>query len=363
LWWAAAGAFALGVSARAQAQGAPVRDRPDSAAEDAAAGSVVASRPDAEKPSRHLRVRFAWTAPPPPGCPDRPELVRRVETALQRSIFVRTRPDLVLRVELVPAPPGHRARLALAAPDGTIAGERALSVRGPCEELTEPLVLALTLMLDVPRAEALARIESARPAQPDSPDAPEPPRSSPEAPPSPSTEPAPVRYELDAGVVATLGWLPSPPVGFRLAGLVILAGAFSLEVEGAYWARSTATQGALAADVRAFHFGAAGCAGGDALPRLRLASCLGARVGHLEASGRGFSTDRSAGTVTVDGVLRLSAAALLAGPLGIRLTLGAGVPMVRPRLRFERDGAEETLYEPAPVYGVAELALFLRFSS
>lgn len=139
-------------------------------------------------------------------CPDREALVRLVTTQLGADPFVaRERARRQLKVSLRPSVQGLEAWLELSTIAGAPLGQRTLTSTGTdCRELTDALVLAISVALD-PAAAALVKPAPTAPARP-------PPPAPPADPPTvlvaPTTEPA-RRWLLALGALVSWGEAPS----------------------------------------------------------------------------------------------------------------------------------------------------------
>lgn len=145
-------------------------------------------------------------------CPDRDTLIRLVTTQLGADPFVsRERARRQLRVTLRPSTRGLEAQLELSTLTGAALGQRTLSSTGTdCRELTDALVLAISVALD-PAAAAIVK-PAAPPVV-----TPAPPASPPTVLVAPTIEPA-RRWLLALGGLVSWGEAPSV-----LPGLVVEA--------------------------------------------------------------------------------------------------------------------------------------------
>lgn len=287
------------------------------------------SRASANETDDHARLSLR--VEDPRGCLDADTIAREVTDLLGRDTFVPAQPDLDVHVELR-ADAAWTVHVAMTLPDGPLLGERLVELPATdCASALDATALVVAVLADIPRRQIEAR-----------------------------------RREHARSLAATLavaggaswGWVPGGP-----NALVELRGglrfdAFSLELlamlvpEGS----ADATQGQVHGWVGLL--GLAACGSPLELDALRVGACAEAGGGWLSAWSSGLDETRSAlrpqGFVGVG----LRGELTVAGPVSLRLDLGARAPLSRDRLVVSPEaGTPEVVFEPPTVAPHASLGL------
>ena len=182
------------------------------------------------------RVALEWQDSTQPACLTRRQLTSAVDSLLSRKAFGDTPADVVVHGSMTQDEQGVRtARLELRRPDGTVLGVRNLRAADQgCRSLREGVPIALSLMIDTRRIEALLQLpkeqEPPRPAQrsEEQERKPRPPA------PSPPLEDTPSKWhsEMEAGVSWTRGHIPGTSTAGWFAVALAHASGSALRVQG-----------------------------------------------------------------------------------------------------------------------------------
>ncbi len=299
------------------------------------------------------------------GCIAASALAAAVEERLGRKVFVSTADaDLNIEGSVGPrAEGGFSATLRVTDREGAVLGRRDVSVDGPCSDLDAKLGLVISVMID-PNASLTPPTPDPEPAvkpPPVVPDPPEPKIIEKEkivvvpAPTSP-----PVRWEVGASLLTGLGLQPGVGIGFAPSFVVEFDETFALVVEGGVTAPTEASAGAdddPTASVMVVHGGVGICPLTLHPWRLSLLACAGWFAGATLSEGDGLTVARSGVAVVTGPWLETRATWMIVEPLGLTSSLGLFVPITRAEV-FYRAGPEEvTLFETAPIGGMADLGL------
>jgi len=297
-----------------------------------------------------------------------------VEAQLGREVFARdgapARTTVGVRIEHGPAGVGYRAVVAIQSNEPTPSAEplesaRELQSYTDCRALDEQLALVVALLVDDELKQPVA-VEPPPPApepEPEPPAPEEPVQSLEPVSSAPNWEAtygdAPWRFEGDASAATGVGMVPNVGFGAELAFVAAppAVPAIRLRVLGL---TSAPVEPAANASVSFFY-----TAGGGALcptllgtgARARLRSCLGADLALIRAESRGLEDSRVALRVFAEfGFALRGTLALGSGWLGA-LGLGASIPTKLDRFVYQQDGAEEELFQVAPLQLVATLGI------
>lgn len=206
------------------------------------------------------------------------------------------------------------------------------SVEPSCRALDEALLLVLSVIIDPSLA-----LEPAPPA--------------PEARPAAARPEAATTGYVAAGGGASAGLVPGLGLGVAASAGVRPWGGPVFELEAAHWFGRRVEHNDGAAAVSATHAGLNACALPFARGRWQLGGCAGAQAGVVRVGASGFGGENLAPTRPLANVAaRAEARFAVSGPLFVRLTAGAALPLVRDRYFFDdRTGRETSLFRLAPL--------------
>ena len=301
------------------------------------AGALTLASAVGAVPARaRAQARLDWQVPAGTDCIDGARVATAVSAMLGRDVFTSTATAeraVQGRFERTPDG-GWIAVVTLLRRDGEVIGTRRVATADPaCSALDEPLGLVIALLVDAP-AERTVRV-----------------------PPRPATPPSPAaRFAVLLEGRGSSGLVG--PVGAGAELTVSLEWPVRLAVElsaGATYGEPSITEGT--AELLAIEATLGAC-GVPLRGPFRLRLCAGGRGGALRATARGFDTTspetRPLATVSIWG--RFTAE--LGGGLGLTLTAGAGVPLVRDRFLYaDPAGTTHELYHPSPVHALLGLGL------
>lgn len=325
-----------------------------------AAGAAWSAEPASTEPVREpgaaeKTVALAWEGPSGIHDCTTPEAVQSaVEADVGHPVFRGAPAEVTLRVRVEPTlPSGFHAVLRLEDGAGRTWGQRELRTDAKtCAALTEPLVLAVTLMVD-------ASLLAPPPAASDA--APEPPSSRPEAPPrleirnpTPAPEPAeppePWTSSFDAQFLASAGLLPGLAFGGEVGAEAIPPGWPALRARAALFPgreRSVEPEGVVR--FRVGYAGLAVCPELSRGARHAVGLCLGGDVGFAHARSDGLSAATETTRVFLQGALTLRAAIVVSKPWFLRATASLLPPARTDRFVVEQaDGTDELVFQRAP---------------
>lgn len=310
-----------------------------------------------ERASIEDSLDVAWSAPAE--CPSSTELRRRVALRVPVGMSVRARGRVDKR--------GGRYRLSLEISTASSRGERVLDA-ATCDELVESAAVVIGMSVAPPASSAGEEVAAAPAAASTTPSdeaaaapvvAPAPTPSpaasaSPDRPgaaPSSATGPSPSRILVRAEVAGDAGLLPSAAVGGGLAVGVVLVRALTIEATADLFASQDGTvdtagaaSGTRGASFGLFTAGARACL---ALTHgIEVAPCLGVEVARIGASGFGAAKVSDADSVTWGPEALVAARIPVAGPVSVRIGLGAFVPISRQSFVINAAG---TVHQPGAV--------------
>ena len=184
------------------------------------------------------------------------------------------------------------------------------------------------------------------------------PVDSPVAPPPPSTT---IGGVIAAGGALSSGLLGDPAFGVRFAGAIDLGGAdVALELAVIGWPTTTTSSSVGSVDLDATT-GSVGACGRALRDRwVWIEACGGVLAGVTHAVGRNVGEALAANDPAVALEATVRATVWAVGPLGIRLTLGLDVPLVRTRWEVSQSGVRVPIATTAPVAAALALELVLR---
>lgn len=304
-------------------------------------------------------------------CIEAGELERAVEDRLQRKVFVERDHDVVLRGRASRSSNGAwTVALSLTGAHGQAMGTRTLETKADdCSSLDDSLALVLAVMLDIPKAEVPA--PEPPPAEPTSQAGTRPvrqrpaPRSTPLSVPD-DTPPRrePWQTEISASAVGAVGLLPKTSIGLSLRVLVSPPRFWTLGIEAlALESVDAKVRGTNAgANFSPKSLGVWVCPLSFDLDVVQTRACLVEHIGRLRVEGFGFDENETSTRTYVNAGLRLDNFAELVGPLGVTLTLGLDVPIVRETFRYgDPAGENPDLFRMEPALGFAQIGLAARF--
>jgi hypothetical protein len=294
-------------------------------------------------------VDVTWTAPDE--CPSGLELRRRVAARVPADAAVRARGRVDKRA--------GRYRLTLEIATASSRGERALDA-STCEALASSA--AVVIAISVAPA-------SAREAEASAAEAPE----AASAPPASSAETAPVaataassaaaperttpidapranessRFLVRAQLAGDAGLLPSAAVGGGLAFGAIVVRDVSVEASANLFVSQDGTIAGTPARGASFGLLSAAVRACWALTHgIEVAPCLGIEIARISASGFGAAQVSDATAVTWGPEALLAGRIPIAGPLSLRVGVGAFAPMSRQSFVINAGG---TVHRPGPI--------------
>lgn len=286
------------------------------------------------------RLALEWDAPA--GCVTAEQLARAVEQIRAEPTFAEDG-RASIRGRVVAEGSAHVASLALVV-DGAIVGTREVRQAGACAALLGPLSVVVALLVDV-RREHVPLVLPEPPAPPPAPEA-------------PATETPPTAaFTLHAAIegVLLVGLLPNASIGPALrAGLTprggpaLRLGLVSLpELADTAVGSFFATWGSL-----------------EVCPtlldgELALRVCAAVDLGVLRGVGRNAARVRESFVPIVAPGASVEFVARLSGPIGLRVSLGAAVPVVSPYFFYEAPSGVAVVHQPWPVWLRASIGLSL----
>ena len=291
----------------------------------------ASAQPAADAPS----IDIAWSAPDE--CPPSAELARRVTTRLPPDAAVRARGRVDKRA--------GRYHLTLEITTASSRGERALDA-ATCEALASSAAVVIAISAAPTTPDPAPSSSSPPPPPPPPLPPPLPPSDRPSEIASPADSAAP-RLLARAHIAGDAGLLPRAAVGGGLAIGFLALRSLSVEAGANLWAPQDGTvPGAptLGASFALFSADARACL---ALTRgIELAPCLGIEVARISASGFGAAKLADASALTWGPEALLTGRLAIAGPVSVRIGLGAFVPISRQSFVINAAG---TVHRPGAV--------------
>ena len=275
-------------------------------------------------------------------CIDAPALTAAVEARLRNRVFGETDAAVIIEAHVQTMTPGWHVAIAVRRDDGTLIGKRELDERSPnCRVLDEALVLMIALIVD-PDAAMRTTASSAPP-----------PIAAP-----PIAQPSrPWLFEASAAI-ATAGFLlPGASVGAAARVTIDPPGLPAIEIRGTWWLEDELRDRNQGSSLNLVTGGVA-----VRVPVTGLVSVSGGiELGRM--AGEGFGFDRSDHASAMVAYLKLepTLSVKLNAWLAFSATLGAWVPLVRPRFVFDEAGQTMLLYQPAPIAFVGQAGLAVPF--
>jgi hypothetical protein len=331
---------------------------------------IGASTAHAAEPERSF-ARLELTAPSDArSCIQKPELEQAVERRLRRKVF-REPAELLVEVRLARATNGWTAELVLLDAERRELGRRALdTAAADCSALDASIALIVALLVDAPPAPPpppppveTVPVESAPQQRPVLPPVPRPPPPTRIELPKDTFAPRePWRFVPMLSFSAAYDRLPGfaygPRLGiaflpprfpeFRLSSGALLPREETLddaESGGRFWLVDAALELCPLT-----HRGAV----------VRVSGCVGQSIGRLTVKGIGF--DQNGEEPGLDFVLTAGASSFiaLAGPLGLVIGLGAGLPLSRNTYSARTaDGESAEVWQRGYFIGSGEVGLGL----
>lgn len=303
-------------------------------------GMLAGASARADEGTRGL-ASFEWTrAPGAEACLSEAEIVEDVERSLKRRVFApRAVADRVLRAAIAPAASGWHATIDLSTKRGVALGAREIEIEGSdCREASDTLVLAISLMADLPELP----IERAPP------------------PVRAVRVEAPVRFRAAIAPAAVVDDGPAVHPGAALS-LEVLPHAFVPVVVDLLFQLQTHST------ARGQQYGLGGstlalslCPLQVAHSRFGLLACVGPEATLYAAWGRGFSENATAFSSTFGGLVQARASYAFTDKLRGFLLLGAvATPQSVDLLFSEEGGGGRVLGRTSHVIGVGGLGVTL----
>jgi hypothetical protein len=303
--------------------------------------------------AERARATLDWRAPSDGGCLEATMLVRAVEDRLRRTVFVAdSQAELRVSVAIRGTPGDWTAEIDLSDTQGRGLGHRRLTTRAEhCSALDDSLALVVALMVDIRREDVPPRPVAA-PIHAETPIR------------LPRETVAP-REPWHAAVFllgrASLGDLPGIGRGVGLGADVRPPGSWALGFGVTAWAPAE-TSGRPGAR---FVLASAELELCRLVWRQRTADlgvCLGQKVGYLKSRALAFDVNRKDSSLVYELTLGPRGTLWITSALGLRLGLGAALPLVQDEFFGTRsDGSKVRLFNRAPVAAVTELGLGLRW--
>jgi hypothetical protein len=310
-------------------------------------GASVTVRAQSE-PARKVRLQWERLAGAE-ACIDSTELAQRVEAQLGHEVFSPASAALVIiDGQVAPAlEHGFTATIHVRGPDGTLYGNREVSVPDPdCRKLDDVLALIISVTLrhegvggiSLPDAIAdqLAGLFEPEPAEPEPDKSPSAADSGPELIAQPRT---PIwQARLEAGFGLSTGVTPFVSFAPLLRAQLELLQRFSLAFEGRLALTQTQrisseTRGSF--EYRSNAFALIGCVSPLRAARLALAVCVDARVGYLSVQPQDFVYSYGASARWLELALAGSLRAALLGPTFAHLRASVPWRINRPRFKYQ----------------------------
>ena len=304
-------------------------------------GMLAGAAARADEGTRGL-ASFEWTRTPgAEACLSETEIVEDVERSLNRRVFApRAVADRILRASIAPAASGWHATIDLSTKRGVALGARELDIEGQdCREASDTLVLAISLMADLPELPVERAPPPVRAVR---------------------VEPPPMRFRAAIAPAAVLDDGPAIHPGANLS-LEVLPHAFVPVVADLLFQLQThgtahGQQYGLAGGTLAVSL----CPLNVAQPRFGLLACVGPEATLYAAWGRGFSENATAYSSTFGGLVQARASYAFTDKLRGFLLLGAiATPQSVDLLFGEEGGGDRVLGRTSHVIGVGGLGVTL----
>jgi hypothetical protein len=174
--------------------------------------------------------------------------------------------------------------------------------------------------------------------------------------------PAPsVSVGIGPDFTVAVGMLPGVAVGFGLATEVALPPLWHLAAWAHAWPLAQALDGGSGASLSAWTLGAGPCIGPAGHEAHSFFGCVGVSGGVVYASGVGLEVTHTSSRPYLQGEIRAGFRMRLAGPMFVRLEVGAGVPIARDSYQFTAtDGVSQSVFRTAPIVALGRLAVEFR---
>ena len=290
-------------------------------------------------------------------CLDGATLAARIEAGLHRTVFVPpAQADLVIKVSLNKSESEDwLAAIDLEDPHGRKLGHRELTMHAAqCSAIDESLALVVLLMVDVTR-------ESVQPQ-------PEPAQSVPVVAPKPldlkpfQGEPAGIQVGLFLNGSTRLEQPPGLGRGLTLGGELGPARGWLLQFDVTAWAPTQTDAGPPGVKFRLQTVDANICGTGLLRWHTEYLLCVGQQIGYLNSKAFGFDENRTQSSLLYDLTLRAGVTWLATSALGVRLCIGAAIPLVQDEFFGTRaDGSTVRLLSRATLVPLADLGISVRF--
>jgi hypothetical protein len=299
-------------------------------------GMLEAASANAEERPRGL-ASFEWSrAPGAEGCLSDAAIVEDVERSLKRRVFApRAVADRVLRASIAPAASGWHATIDLSTKRGVALGARELELEGnDCREASDALVLAISLMADLPELSV-------------------------EREPPPPVE-APVHFRAAIAPAAVVDDRPAVHPGADLSLEIVPRAFVPIVVDVVLQLQTRGTTQRQRYWLAGSTFAVSLCPLHVARSRFGLLACAGPEATVYAAWGRGFPEEATAFSSTFGGLAQARASYAFADRLRGFLFLGAIATPQRAGVVFtEVGGTERVLGRTSHVLGVGGLGVTL----
>lgn len=286
------------------------------------------------------------------GCVSSSQIRTAVEEAVGRPVFADA--DTADVVVVLRADPAGRATIELEDTTGSSLGTRTLAADS-CRELSDAVVLALSLMLDFSRADVARLRESQRPE--DAASAEEPAAEDPDVPAAGHVEDPGWEYRVGASLTGAVLLAPDPLLGAAGAIGALPHPALLVELQAAktFEHRIAVSGGVVWFD--SWEAGATLCPFLVELGGPGLRPCVGATAGQVSLTGQGFERDRTGRSRLVRALLELRLEQRV-GPVVLGVGLEANAPLAGYRALVS--GEEVFRIQPLTLAGNAGIALAFR---
>ena len=313
---------------------------------------VVIAAPSRAAEPTGARVWLDWSrGPGTEACLPPQEVVREVEELLGRSIFVaRSVADRTLHVDVThePKPPRYGAQMVLRSKTGRSLGTREFVIEtATCEDASEALVLAISMLADLPRtAEELAS-ES-------------PPPSKTAAQPQAATPPEPWHMQARLGPAVALDGSGSIGPGGHLSAMLEPPAMWPFGVSAlstVRWSSPTPTTRYVLSSTT---LTAALCLPPhrDRDRQLELTGCAGPQATLHVGSGSGFAVNRTSVQTTFGGALEVYGSYALAPSLRLFAMLGLAATPQQVEVVFQGpSGAPQRVDLASHVTGTSSIGI------
>lgn len=299
--------------------------------------------------TEYTRARIQQSGPDGADCPKETALAASVEQRLQRRVFVGAEAaELVVRVSYTQHQREWAADIELLTPGGHHLGQRRIATQDVhCSNLEQSLALVVALMVDLTREEVTARVRTHPTAESTVVRVPAPPERAAEEPLPTQTEPI-WSSIVSMSAAFSVEQLPGLGYGARLATELRYQSSWSMEIGISSFFSKAVQDGPSSVARFSLHTADLGGCAVLTVRRLDWSLCGGALVGLERANGSGYRWNRSEQTTQLAPFAKASSTWWPTPRIGLRLSLGTAVSLVRDRFYATRaDGSMAPLHRPA----------------